>query len=229
MLARLAWRLPLVVFLALAAVGPAQLLASHALDAFAAHARQARLLWGAALLGAAGAWVIRRRLPWLAVFVHEQAHAAAALLLLRPVTGLRVTAREGGHVTYRGEPSLWIAAAPYCVPLAALAGAMTSILMRGASRPPAAVVLAIGAALGVHGALAVADLLLNARDVRAGGRANDFAAFGRPVTLLYIFAVNAALLGSLVAFATGGAAGVAAFWRQAVEHDLLLARRMAGG
>src|SRR5690348_7926267 len=123
MIARLLWRLPLLLLAATAAAGPAHGLARSLADALgaAAHAPRLRVIWGALVIGALGTALLRRRLEWLAVFAHEQAHALAALSILRPVTGFRASARSGGHVVYRGAPSLWVVGAPYGLPLLALA------------------------------------------------------------------------------------------------------------
>jgi hypothetical protein len=228
MLSRLLWRLPLLLVLATAAVGPVRVLARSAVDALgpAANAPRLRVVWSAILFGAVVALLLRRRLEWLAVFAHEQAHALAALTLLRPVVGFRASGRTGGLVTYRGAPSLWVVGAPYAVPLLALMVAVASLATAGLGRPTPLLCGAIGASIGVHLALAVQHLARNAGNVRAGGDANDFAPFGRPATLLHVVIVNVALLGTLVAFAAGGGRGVADFWRTAARHDLRAAREL---
>jgi hypothetical protein len=228
MLSRIRWRLPLLLVLSAAGVGPVRALARSAVDALgpAAHASRLRVVWGALVLGVVVALLLRRRLEWLAVFAHEQAHALAALTLLRPVTGFRASGRSGGLVTYRGAPSLWIAGAPYALPLLALAVVAASLVTAGFARPAPVLGAAIGASIGVHLALAAQHLARNASDVRAGGDANDFAPFGRPATLLHIVLVNVALLGTLVAFAAGGGRGVADFWRASARHDLRAAREL---
>lgn len=64
-------------------------------------------------------WLIlirRSQLTFLSTLEHEITHCLFAWLTLNKVTGLRVTLKDGGHMTYEGTPNWLIQTSPYFFP-----------------------------------------------------------------------------------------------------------------
>jgi hypothetical protein len=81
---------------------------NRALDAFFFGVLSYLLLW--ILL------IRRSRLTFLSTLEHEITHCLFAWLTLNKVTGLRVTLKDGGHMTYEGTPNWLIQTSPYFFP-----------------------------------------------------------------------------------------------------------------
>lgn len=72
---------------------------------------------GATAYTAVWYFVIRKwTVDWLSTFEHEITHCIFAWLTGNWVTGLKVTLRQGGHMTYVGSPNWLMTLAPYFFP-----------------------------------------------------------------------------------------------------------------
>ena len=61
-------------------------------------------------------FIKRMQNQWFSTFEHEVTHCIFAIAMGNRVTGMRVTAVEGGHMQYIGTPSWLIDVAPYFFP-----------------------------------------------------------------------------------------------------------------
>ncbi len=104
------------------------------------------------------------------VFGHEVTHAAAALLSGYKVKSLFVS-EKGGEVEL-SDSNVFVALAPYCVPLYTLAVVLAYGLVRqyaALSAPPLWVGFGIGLTLTFHGALTIHSLRQDQPDLRHAG------------------------------------------------------------
>jgi len=167
-----------------------------------------------------------KRLDFVNNFAHELGHMAMAVVTGGTVAEFVATNASGGHVRHRGTGtfSLPITIAPYCVPLLAFAVAAVSLL-RGPS-PALGFAILMGLAAGYHAVLAVLDLGAN---FAYGITGTDLERFGPACTLAWIWLVNVAAFGSLLAYAADGLSGLSVFWvvswHEAVQLSLLVAGR----
>jgi hypothetical protein len=70
-----------------------------------------------------GWWFFFRRPgwgSWFSTLEHEITHSLVALLTFHPVTGIRTSWRQGGHMTYLGKGNWLISIAPYFIPTLSL-------------------------------------------------------------------------------------------------------------
>jgi hypothetical protein len=165
-----------------------------------------------AILGIAVAVWLRNWLEFPNTYGHEHAHMFAALMLFRRVSEVRASSEAGGQLSYHGEPSLWVASAPYTLPLLAIVASIAALFQHGATGRQVASA-AIGFFLGYHLAVAAQHTARNIRVRAIEGAPTDFTTFGRVWTCLYIWTLNVAVVGTLFAFAAGGSRGAQRFWR----------------
>ena len=146
---------------------------------------------------------------------------AMALVTGGRVLEFVVTDASGGHVRHRGSFSLPVTIGPYAVPLLALSVAAVSLVRGPAPGPGFAA--AMGLAAGYHAVLAVVDLRAN---FAHGIQGTDLERFGPITTLAWIWLVNLATFGSLIAYAADGLPGLSAFglnsWNAAARLSQLL-------
>jgi hypothetical protein len=214
--AKLSWRAPVLLIGFALSLAPAIVLARLVLDS-AIRRSPASIVMMGIIVGVVVGAMLRRRLEFANTYGHEHAHMFAALLLFRPISEFRASTATGGHVTYLGNWSLWIAAAPYTLPLSAFAAVGLSLITHGTARPTILAGLVIGLAIGYHVAIACEHGHRNFALRSVKGAVGDFAAFGRLWTTLYIWILNVAILGTLFAFAAGGSNGATRFWRDSAR------------
>ena len=208
--ARLWWRIPLVSLAFVASFAPATVLASLAGHAMT-HRTLGSIVLICAIVGIGIAVWLRDWLEFPNTYGHEHAHMFAALMLFRRVTEVRATTEAGGQLSYHGEPSLWIAAAPYTLPLLAIIASIVALFQHSSTARPICSA-AIGFFLGYHVTVASQHAIRNLRVRAIQGSPTDFTTFGRIWTCLYIWTLNVAIVGTLFAFAAGGPHGVRRFW-----------------
>lgn len=88
------------------------------------------------------------QISWLSTLEHEITHVLFALITLNKVTGLRVTLRDGGHMTYQGTPNWLIQVSPYFFPTLSFAFLVPIIFFP--SLIGEFLLLAVGASLAYH-------------------------------------------------------------------------------
>lgn len=104
------------------------------------------------------------------VFGHELTHAAAAFLSGYKVKSLFVS-EKGGEVEL-SDSNVFVALAPYCVPLYAVMVLLAYVLVRQyapLSSPPLWVGFGVGFTLAFHGALTIYSLRQDQPDLRHAG------------------------------------------------------------
>ena len=146
-------------------------------------------------------WLRYSRTSWLLTLEHELTHALFAVLTFHKVIELKVTMRRGGYVRYLGRGNWLISLAPYFFPTAPLVCALVGAFLPAEWLRAAAVVL--GASFAYH----VTSTL---RETHPGQ--SDLAQAGHLFSLLFLPVANLATLGSLLAVAHGGTAGLSLFW-----------------
>jgi len=90
----------------------------------------------------------RLRNEWFSTFEHEVTHCIFAIAMGNRVTGMRVTAVEGGHMQYIGTPSWLIDVAPYFFPTMTLVALL--ILPWVPAITPAEALFIVGVTVAYH-------------------------------------------------------------------------------
>lgn len=156
-----------------------------------------------------------RRMRFFNAFAHELSHTLVALITRGRVTQFYATDTRGGHMQHAGGARLPIVIAPYVLPIGALV-LVAALLIVGLT-PNRLAAAALGLACGFHVVRMLDDI---AACQSRHWQGTDFAFFGPQPTLAIIVGVNALILSTLLAFALGGAAGIAHFWTGAGTHAL---------
>lgn len=135
-----------------------------------------------ALGGVAGAWLVGRLAPMLAILEHELTHLLVALLLLR--RPLRISADgRGGETVYEGRGSTLIRLAPYVLPTFTLLALPLASWVHPAQR--VAFVVVLGVTWGFHVYTGVAEAHPSQPDLARGGRLPSYLAVLGLSTLFY--------------------------------------------
>ena len=159
-------------------------------------------------------WV-GRLARWSYVAGHELAHALAAWSLGGSVYAMKVK-EKGGHVDV-SKSNTFVALAPYCVPIGALAVVLSYRLLlwiKPDSQADALFLLLMGAALAFHALMTCQTLTeVEQQDLKAaGGKVFSLAVIGC-VNGLFILALLKALFPETISFgARVHESGRAAYW-----------------
>lgn len=160
-----------------------------------------RFLAGAGA-GAAAVALFHRQLQFFTTLEHELTHLVVGLGFLKAPRALKVTARGGGRAELSGL-NFVILLAPYFLPTLCLAALPLPLVLRAEAL--AAYQVAFGAAAGYHLATTVEETRPRQTDLKEAGHW-----FAWP----FLLVANLVAFGALLAFATGGYAGMGAFLAQ---------------
>ena len=146
------------------------------------------------------AFLRRTRYTFFLTLEHELTHAIFAWLTFHKVTDLRVTLTRGGQISHQGVGNWLIALAPYFWPTLSLVLMLIVWLLPAPTH-------AVGEALiGMSFAWHVTSTIRETHP-----KQTDIAKAGKLFSLMFLPAANMLTIGSLLAFAHGGAERMSGF------------------
>jgi len=154
---------------------------------------------------------------WFSTLEHELTHAVFALVTFHRVTGLRVTYRQGGSMSYEGRSNWLVTISPYFFPT------FSVVLLFVLCFTPADKLMFAGGALGVSMGY---HMISNIRQMHAGQ--SDLHEVGFLFALLFLPAANLMCYAGILAFACEGTPGILDFARNIRENTIGIGLEIRG-
>ena len=154
-------------------------------------------------------FLTRLRNQWFSTFEHEVTHCIFAIVMGNRVTGMRVTAVEGGHMQYIGTPSWLIDVAPYFFPTMTLVALL--ILPWVPVITPAESLFIVGVTVAYH---------LTSTWVETHTGQSDLQKAGFVFSLLFLPGANIACLNVVLNVALYGWVGIFKWYDAVVSSSL---------
>ena len=153
----------------------------------------------------------RMQNQWFSTFEHEVTHCIFAVAMGNRVTGMRVTAVEGGHMQYIGTPSWLIDVAPYFFPTMTVVALV--ILPWIPTVTPAEALFIVGITVAYH---------LTSTWVETHTGQSDLQKAGFTFSILFLPGANIACFNIVLNVALLGWIGVVKWYNEVQSSSLIL-------
>jgi len=176
------------------------------------------------LMGVGGyvvAWWLLFRKPGfgsvLSTLEHELTHSVFALATLHPVTALKTSWDEGGHMRFRGEGNWLISVSPYFFPTMSVFVMVAMVFVDPAHQDVASAVL--GATVAYH---------VTSTWAETHWQQTDLSEVGFPFAFLFLPGANLVTYGLILSMARGSSGGGKAFLGDVFVHSEGLWQMLSG-
>ena len=139
-------------------------------------------------------------LTWFKVFTHELTHVLVSLLFFRGIASFRADRHTGGEVIAEGRANILISLAPYCLSIYTLFTLAVLPLLRTSFEVYASIV--VGITYGFH---------LTTHVEQASYLQPDIQFYGRFLSAVFIFLVQAIMLGLILTVLSSGWSSVGTY------------------